>query len=447
MRRYTTRLISACVLCFIVLAATAQNKDIEKGKEILAKAMQQTDAAKRQELVNKAIESFQKGGLKQELYAIIGDAFLEKKDYTNAANNYNRCAKPEKREGMKKIAEAYVEDAFSADDPKNEAKNLKKAMDFYTKAEAAKEGARVIGDRYYEKGFEFYNKALDYYLLGDAKVKVEQIAEEYFAKGGDNEVKAAEIYLKLKTTEGYKKAGDIYYNRNEFGKAIEAYIAGAIEEGIQKYADYLYSENRIEEADNLIMRLADAMSEKKDDEALEKLAAKTMNKGSYALASKLYDKAGNINLGDKCRAYDALVNFRLDEAKGLFNSTGDAASAKMITDNEKVLTLLRDIAENMEEIKKNAPYVTLLIDSTTGKSYASPSDQKLQEDYYKSVKDQIIKNVNDIAANYAKLNNETLKKFVRQRFLRYGAVRNILDKDTFIIRKQKQDIKAKDIVL
>lgn len=442
-----SRGITALLLCCSVFAAIAQNKDIDKGKEILAKAMQQTDAAKRQELVNKAIESFQKGGMKQEMFALVGDAFLEKKDYTNASNNYSRCAKPEKKEGMKKIAEAYTEDAFTGEDAKNEAKNLKKAMDYYAKAEATKEGARAIGDKFYEKGFDFYTKALDYYLIGDAKVKIEQIAQEYFGKGGDNEAKAAEIYLKMKSADGYKKAGDIYYNRHEFGKAIEAYIAGANEEGIQKYADYLYAENRAEEADNLIMRLGDALSDKKDDDALEKLAAKIMNKGSYLLASKLYDKAGNMNLGDKCRAYDALVNFRLEEAKGLFANVNDAAASKMITDNEKALNPLRDIAENMDDLKKNAPYVTLNIDSLTGKSTPSASDQKMQEDYYKSIKEQIFKNITDIAANYAKINNESLKTFIRQRFLKYGAVRNILDKDTFIVKKLKQDVKVKDIIL
>lgn len=430
----------------IVLSAAAQNKDIEKGKEILAKAMDQTDAAKRQELVTKAVESFQKGGLKQELYALVGDAFLEKKDYTNAASNYSRCAKPEKKEGMKKIAEAYVEDAFSGEE-KNLAKSLKKAMDYYAKGDAAKEGARYIGDKFYEKGMDSYPKAIEYYVIGEANVKLEQIAKEYFEKGGDHEVKAAETYLKMKTADGYKKGGDIYYNRKEFGKAIEAYIAGAIEEGILKYADYLYAEHRDEEADNLIMRLGDAYSEKKNDEALEKLAAGTMNKGSYLLASKLYDKAGNVTMGDKCRGYDALMGFRLEEAKGLFNNVGDAAAAKMITDNEKALNPLKDIADNMEDLMKNAPFVTLITDSVTGKSYPSPSDQKMQEDYYKSIREQIIKNVNDIALNYAKLTDANLKKYVRQRFMRYGAVRNILDKDSFAVKKQKQDIKVKDVIL
>jgi len=439
-------LSAACVLIMLACCVqlNAQNKDIDKGKETLTKAMEQKDAAKKQEMVQKAVELFQKGGMKREMYALVGDAFLDKKDYTNAQSNYSRCDKPEKKEGMKKLAEAYVEDAFSGEE-KNEAKLLRKAMDYYGKADATKEGARAIGDRYYERGASAYPKALEYYIIGEAAVKLEQMAKEYSDKGEDG--KAAETYLKLKTREGAKKAGDIYYGKKEFQKAIDAYLSGGVEEGIQQYADYLYSENRSEDADNLIMRLADAYSEKKNDDAVEKLAASTMGKGSYLLASKLYDKAGNVSMGDKCRAYDALTNFRLEEAKGLFAQTNDAAMAKLITDNEKVLKPLQDLAETLDALKKNAPTVSFVVDSVTGANVVSTSDQKMQEDYYKSIREQVIKSVNDVAANYAKLSDVNLKKYVKVCFTKFGAVRVILDKDSFAIKKQKQDIKIKDLLL
>src|ERR1043165_47216 len=318
-------------------------------------------------------------------------------------------------------------------------------MEFYGKAEATKEGARVIGDRFYEKGESGYEKALQYYIIGESAVKVEQIAKLYSDKG--DETKAAETFLKLKDKESAKKAGDIYYARKEYQKAIDAYLSGGVEEGVQKYADYLYSENRNEDADNLIMRLGDTYAEKKNDEANEKLAASVMNKGSYILASKLYDKAGNVSMGDKARAYDALTNFRLEEAKGLFNQINDAAMVKLITDNEKVLKPLQDLAETLEALQKNAPTLSMVVDSVTGVSTASSSDQKMQEDYYKSVREQIIKNVMDISTNFAKLTDPSLRKYVKMRFLKYGAVRNILDKETFAVKKQKQDIKIKDVIL
>lgn len=433
------------------LFAQAQNKDIDKGNETLKKALEQTDAYKKQDMITKAKESFAKGGLKpQEVNVILGDAYLEKGDLVNATNSYNTAGKEDKKIGLKKVAEAYVDQAFGGEDEKNMGKSLKKAMDLFGKAGDAKEGARLIGDRYFEQGEASYPKALEYYLIGEATVKIDQIANTYFQKGGDNEAKAAETYMRLKTKEGYKKAGDIYYNRNEFQKAIDAYLAGGIGEGIKKYAEFLYGEHRDEEADNLILKLADALSEKKDDEALEALAAETQTKGSYLLASKLYDKAGSVSKGDVCRAYDAIVGFRLDEAKSLFAQAADPAvqaMAQLITANEKVLNPLKDLADNMEDLKKNAPFVTLVTDSVTGKSIPSVSDQKMQEDYYKSIIQQIIKNVNDIAANYAKLTDPTLKKFVKQRFMQYGAVRNILNTETFTVKKLKQDVRVKDVVL
>ena len=110
-KKFLTVAVGVGLMLGSCVQLNAQNKDIDKGKETLVKAMEQKDAAKRNEMVQKATESFQKGGMKREMYALIGDAFLEKKDFTNAQSNYSRCDKPEKKEGMKKLAEAYVEEA------------------------------------------------------------------------------------------------------------------------------------------------------------------------------------------------------------------------------------------------------------------------------------------------------------------------------------------------
>lgn len=424
--------------------ADAQNKNVDKGKETLTKAMEQT-GQKRSELISKAREEFQKGGLKpQEIAVLLGDAYLEKNDLTDATNAYNQASKDDKKEGLKKVAEAYVEQAFTEDE-KNQAKSISKAMSLFAKADATKEGAREIGDKFYEKGEPGYSQAVNYYVIGDATAKVEGIAKEYIDKGDEDQ--AAETYLKLKTPEGDKKAGDLYYNKNEYQKAIDAYMAGGIAEGIQKYADYLYANNRQEEADGLIMKLADTYADKKQDDDLEKLAQDVTNRGDYGMAAKIYDKAGNTTMGDKSRAYDALINFRLDEAKGLFNGVGDAEMVKAITDNEKALMPLKDMEENLDELKKSAPYVNLIKDSVTGTSYPSPDDQKTQEEYYKSIRDQVIKDVNEVSVYYGKLDNQQLKMYVRMSFLRFGAIRSILDKETFLVKKQKQDVRVKDVIL
>lgn len=167
----------AIMMLFMTMQVNAQNKDIEKGKAALIKAMAQADAAKRQDGINGAKESLQKGGMKpQEISALVGDAYLEKGDLVNATNAYNASTKEAKKEGLKKVAEAYVEQAFTEDE-KAQTKSLTKAMALFGKADATKEGARMIGDRFYEKGAAPYPKALDYYVIGDGAVKIEQIAD------------------------------------------------------------------------------------------------------------------------------------------------------------------------------------------------------------------------------------------------------------------------------
>ncbi|HWB64968.1 MAG TPA: hypothetical protein VG603_15730 [Chitinophagales bacterium] len=439
--------VCAAMLLFI-FQASAQNKDIDKGKEELTKALDQKDASKKQDGISKARELFQKGGMKpQEISVTLGDAYLSKGDLQNAANNYNAAGKEEKKEGLKKVADAYVDAAFAEEDEKKANRDINYAMKYYGKADATEEGARGIGDKYYEKGADSYDKALQYYLIGGANAKVEQIAKEYFEKGGDNEDKAAEVYIKLKSPEGYEKGGDIYFDRKEYQKAIDAYLAGSVTSGIKKYADYLYTQHRNEEADNLYIKLGEIMGTKKDDNALEKLAGECMKKGSYDLAARIYDKAGNTTMSDKCMGYEKLIDFDLDSAVMYFNLISDAAMSKTITDNTKLLTPLKDYAENLDDLMKLAPPVNMITDSVTGQSTPSASDQKLLDDYYKSVRDQVIKDVYGVSAGYAKLTDPDLKKYAHIRFMRYGAIRKILDPETFSIKKQKLDIKTQDVVL
>jgi hypothetical protein len=445
---FTHKIVNAILIITLFTSqAFAQSKDVDKGKEMLTKAMDQKDPAKRQDMINNAKAMLQKGGLKpQEMATLVGDAYLDKGDLVNAANSYSAASKEDRKEGFKKVADAYVDAAFAGDD-KSQDKSIKKAMDYYRKADAYKEGARTVGDKYYEKGPDSYAKALDYYIQGDAKVKIEAIANDYYNKGGDNVNKAAEVYLKLKSTEGYHKAGDIYYSQKEYQKASEAYLAGNDVEGIRKYADYLYAQNRSDEADNLVVKLGEIYANQKDDAGLEKLASECMNKGSYGLAARIYDKAGNTTLSDKCFGDAALIAFNIDSAKIFFGAVNDANMLKAINDNAKTLSVLKDAADNFEDLMKLAPPVNMIVDSVTGTSTPSPADQKLLEDYYKSVRDQIIKDCYDVSANINKLTSADLKKFARIRFRRYGAVRNILDADSFAIKKQKLDIKTKDVVL
>src|SRR4051812_14131103 len=116
-RRIRNILTASMVMLLSISQVSAQSKDETKARETLSKAMTQTDAAKRQEGINKAKEGFMKGGMKpQEVSAIVGDAYLEKGDLVNATNSYNASTKELKKEGLKKVAEAYVEQAFGEDE-------------------------------------------------------------------------------------------------------------------------------------------------------------------------------------------------------------------------------------------------------------------------------------------------------------------------------------------
>jgi len=424
--------------------ASAQNKDVEKGKKALEKAMEQKDLQARQKLINEAQEDYTKGKVStQEFAVVLGDMYLDKKNWTDAANAYSRASKEDKKAGFKKVADGILETIFDGD-AKAEVKAVKQVIDFYKKGDAVKEGYRNLGDKYYGKGEEGYAKAITYYNLGESAASLEKIAKEYFDKGGANEDKAAEVYVVMKN---YQKAGDIYFNRKEYAKANDAYQTGNNAEGIKKYADYLYSQNRNDDADNLYVKIAAIYATAKDDNALEKLAHESQAKGSYGLAARIYDKAGNTTMSDKSNGYASLIELNLDSAKIFFTSVNEADMLKAMTDNAKQLNALKDIGDNLDVLKRGAPSVNPIVDSVTGVSSLSAKDEKDQEEYYKSIRDQVFKAVSDVSTNFGKLTNPDLKKYLRFRFIRYQAVRNILDTQTMSLKKQKADVKVKDVEL
>ena len=226
--KYGIKNILMAAFCGLALTVTAQNKDLDKGKEIVTKAMAEKDNAKRGELITKARQLLMKGGLKSpEIAELLGNAYLEKKDFTNAANSFGAASKEARKVGFKKLAYLQLEDAFTAADAKTETKTLRAAMSFFTKADAFKEGARAAGDKYYDKGNT--DKALEYYLQAEAKDKIEKVASDYKSKGED--IKAAETYLQVKNEAGYQAAGDIYFSKKNYEKAFDAYYTGNITSG------------------------------------------------------------------------------------------------------------------------------------------------------------------------------------------------------------------------
>jgi hypothetical protein len=97
-----------------------------------------------------------------------------------ATNYFNRCDKPEKADGLNRVANVYVEQAFG--DEKNEAKLLNSAVKLYTKAGTLGEGAKAIGDKYFDRGEKFYPKALEFYFMAQDSAAAERVADTYMAQ-------------------------------------------------------------------------------------------------------------------------------------------------------------------------------------------------------------------------------------------------------------------------
>jgi tetratricopeptide (TPR) repeat protein len=437
--------IACCALIFVLFSSSVfAQKGLDKGKEFVAKAVATTDASKRSEWLTKAQEAFREAGIVNQGNLIVGDAFLEKGDLKTAELYYAKLDKATKADALHRLADAYVNAAFT--DEKTQAKSLKDAMKFYVKANAAKEGAAGIGDRFYELGEASYDKAVDYYLQGDLS-KAEKIGDELAAKGGESEIKAADIYKKIKTYDAYSKAGDIYFSRKEYIKASEAYLTGGVTQGIKKYAEYLFSQNKFEDGSDLFVKLAEIYHKKEQDDELMRLGAECEAKGNYGLAGRIYEQAADYNKAQKAFAYDKVVKMDFDSARIYFIGMGDNATAKFINDNMKYLTPIKASVENFDDLMKNQPYVSTITDSLTGEVKPVKAEKKVLDDYYNGAKGQIADNCYAIATNYAKLTNAEIKALIKIRALRYSAVRNILDKQTLAVKLQKSQVTLKEAFL
>jgi tetratricopeptide (TPR) repeat protein len=437
-----TKIFAIIVFMLFVFATQAQDKNIAKVDEYIAKAKSATDAAKKTEWFNKASEIIMTNKLGKEQFVKIGDAYLEEGDITNAAKYFMRCDKTDKAEGYVKIGHKMVEQAF--DDPKAEAKTMRKAIDYFTKGGAAKEGYEAVGDAYYEKGKDSYLKAADYYAQGGVAAKLEKIAGEFLS---DNKPDlAADVYMKANTPEGYKKAGDLYFSAGEYNDAFTAYEKAGYAEGIKKYADKLYQDGQVSDAEAQYNKVADMYAAKSNVSGLNELAQSAENRGNYAMAAALYEKAGDNDKAGKARAYDRLFALDFDGAKSEFTTLGNADMVKAITANMKFLTPLKDAAEYFDEVKRAEPPVSYVVDTVTKKKTPVKTDIDAFNSYYKEAMTTIVDNCYIVSANVPKILHAGLKEAMMKRFKQYGAVRNILDSN-FGKKLSKEQITVKDIVL
>jgi tetratricopeptide (TPR) repeat protein len=439
-----TSIWCCCILLFTSVHLSAQNKDIEKGKEKLKEAFKQKDQTKKGEDIQKATELLQKGGLKtQAINAILGDAYLEEGDLTHAEAKFGQCDKEGKADGYGRVAAAYVDQAMSAD-AKNEPKLLDKAMKDYTKAGKFKEGASAIGDKYYEKGEAFYNKAVDYYFKGADTPAVIKIARDYENKGADGVTPAFDLY---KRAGLFKKAGDLAWSSKQYAKAYDAYSAGEITEGMRKCADKFYSLGQESEAQNIYIKMVETYTKTANTDAIEKLATENVNVMNYALAARIYDKAGNLNQAKKYYAYDKVMSLDIDSAKILLTESDQTSLAKSIDANKKLLTPLRDVKMQFDDWAKQQPNVGIEMDPETNQYKPVAKDEQMLVDYYKLIKDQISDQCQIISKNVTAIKDPILKRMIMKKFLSYPAVGRILDKETFAVKLTRGSTQVKDVYL
>lgn len=436
---FIATLVCCCQFAF------SQNKDIDKGKETLKKAFEQKEAAKKNEMIQKATEQFQKGGMKREMNLIIGDAFLDKGDLTQASSYYGRCDKNEKMDGYKRLADAYVDAAFS--DEKTEAKNLKSAVNFYNKSGKAKDGIKGIGDKFFEKGEKSYTKAVDYYFLATDTESVEKVARTYENKGGASTMLAVDLYRRVNTPSALKRAGDLCFEKKQYTKAYEAYSAGDVTEGLRKVAEVFYDMGQVAESENIFVKMVENYTKTANTEAIEKLGTENVKSMNFGLAARIYDKAGNLNLAHKYNAYYKFMMLDLDSAKQLLIANDDAALAKAIDANAKPLQVLKDQKFMLDDWANQQPFVNAELDPETGRMKPAPKDEQILVDYYKALKDQIVEACATISKNVNAVSNPELKKMLKKKFLEYPAMGKILDKETFTVKLTKANSQVKDVYL
>ena len=182
-------------------------------------------------------------------------------------------------------------------------------------------------------------------------------------------------------------------------------------------------------------------------DAIEKLATENVNVMNYYLASRIYDKAGNLNLAKKYYAYYKLMELDLDSAKILLTQSDMNNLAKAVDANMKSLTPLRDVKMQFDDWAKQQPPVGIEMDPETNQYKPVAKDEQMLVDYYKLIKDQISDQCQIVSKNITTIKDPELKKLLMKRFLDYPAVGKVLDKQTFAVKLTRSSTQVKDVYL
>jgi mannose/fructose-specific phosphotransferase system component IIA len=407
-------------------------KKLAKANEYIAKAIKETNKEKQSDMITNAVELFKEMKMSKEGAIIIGDAFFNAGDNKTATKWYGKGDKTDKKESYKKVGESMLEETFKIEDPKEQNKALAKALQVLTKSVGAQEANRLIGNAFYDMGESQYPRAIDYYLKANNKEGVFMIADLY-AAGPDKDL-AASTYAKVGTKDAFRKAGDLYFNKGDYTKAVEFYAQGGVMDGFLKYANELKKAGKTEMANVVYGVVADSFIKQGKPEDVTQFAVQAEKDMNYELASSLYYKLNQKNLAKKYAAYVAMKDMNFMKAKDTFESIGNTDICNEINLNVQALTNLQQNFLVLNEIRANVPKVGLVEDPTTKKLEYDKRDIVLRDQYYNNPVN--IKNISDaitkVSLDYQKLKgSQDLKQMVRQSFMQFNPIKNVLDVNTF----------------
>jgi len=414
-------------------AAQLNQKKLAKANTTIAQAMKEKDKGKQGELINSALEIYREMKMFKEGNIAVGDAFYNKGDLKTADRFYAKGGKENKTETKDKIGKAYLEDAFKEPDPKLQKKAFDNAFKALSKAYTPAEANRMIGNEFFDMGMDYYPQALGYYEKAGYNEGVYLIGDLYASKP-ENIEQAAVTYVILKQREGYKKAGDLYYNKSDLVKAMEYYATGGVIEGYQKFAVELKKADKLKEYNTVIEIVTDTLRKRNDMDGISEYAVQAERDNNYVLASSLYGKLGNPKLEKQYTAYNLMMGLEVIPAKEIFKVNGNEDLAEDIDRNIKVLTDMQQSLFVLRELDKTVPKVASKVNPNTGVLEYDKNDLKLRSQHYgnpatqKSIADVVY----GVSANYAKLKgNAKILGLVREAMLKFKPVKNILDNYDF----------------
>jgi hypothetical protein len=414
-------------------APVIDQKKMAKANSLIAMAMKEKDKGKQGEKINEALEAYREMKMVKEGNLAIGDAFYNSGDLKTAARYYAKGGKENKTETGDKVGKAYLEDALKETDPKLQKKAFDNAYKSLAKAYSPNEANRIIGNEFFDMGIDQYPKALDYYEKGNYTEGMMLIADLYAAKP-ENFEQAANTFARTKTKDGYKKAGNIYYDKGDYVKAMEYYAAGGVIEGYKKFATELKKAGKINEYNTVCEIISDTLKVQGKTDEIKEIAVMAEKENNFTLAASLYKKLGEPELEKKYTAYSHMMSLDVISAKEIFKGIGKFDIADDIDKNIKQLTDLQQSMLVLKELQKNAPKINAKVNSYNGKLEYDKNDLKLRDQYYGNPATQ--KSISEVVYSIGKTfqsykGNEELKGLARQALLKFAPVKNILDNYDF----------------